>query len=307
VSVDYSLHRPVGRMGITVDRGRNIRSPELGLPGNVGCHVFWDPSRLMTSVEKERWEKVDKAAITAHEIGSTGHVYSTGPHWGVINESTGTKRLRLLLPSDGDVFEILPPKDRSEFIFPVLQPFKALKSGQRALEPWNASRAALVVEIRFSDVLSVLPGSESLLGEICIPFTDICEREVCGWFHVHDVGSKQLDHAEVDDGTPQVFLKFWWIPPKESSAPESDTENDREVSIFVQEEMIRSAILSHQQKLGFVGSSIGALNTVRGLSGNILVVQNTLGLLLDVVEASCNAVNFTVRYLALSLLVLDSL
>ena len=76
-------------------------------------------------------------------------------------------------------------RDESEVIFPVLQPFKPLKNDQYALVPWSASKAALVVELRFNDVLNVLPGSEYVLGAVCIPFTELFARgQISSWFHV---------------------------------------------------------------------------------------------------------------------------
>jgi hypothetical protein len=293
--VDYGLHRPVGRVGVTVVRGKNIRSPELGLPGSAGCHVHWDPTRCMNPLEKEQWEKLDAASTSLHEIGSTDFVYSTTPVWDEAKASTETMRLRFLLPCDGEAFESPSLSEKNELVFPVLQPFRALASDMYILEPWSASKAAITVGVSFSEFLGVVPGTEFTLGEVCIPFSEICNHtEVNGWFDVAASGtSRDLHRPKVDDGSPQVFLKFRWYPPKFSTTGLSETE--REASVVVQEEMVRSAVLNRRNTISFVGSSLGALNTIRGLSGNLLLVQNTLGMVLDAVESTRNAVNFTVR------------
>ena len=287
VEVDYSLFRPLGCVGISVTRGRNIRSADMGLPGNCGCQVIWDPTRLMSASEREQRERFDEAAGVTHDISTTEYVYSAKPVWEVTKESPSAKRLKTLLSFEGK-----KPSHESEVIFPVLQPFKPLTNDQYALVPWSASKAALVVELRFNDVLNVLPGSEYVLGEVCIPFAELFARgQISSWFHIGSAGSTSFTPADADDGKPQVFLTARWSPPKTTTDQSSDTE--REISIFVQEEMIRSAILSRQQRISFVGSSIGALNTVRGLGSNLLMVQNTLGSLLDFIEGARNAVNFT--------------
>ena len=297
VTVNYILHRPIGRFGVTVDRARNLRSPELGLPGNAFCQLFWDPTRLMTEAEKENWSNID-ASTAAHIIGSTAYVYSANPKWDDIRESEGTKRMGSLLSSDVDVFEVPSVSRKNEVIFPILQPYSVIQTDVYSLKPWSSSRGALVVEIKFSDLFNVV-GSEYTLGEVCIPLSDLCnQNELSGWFHVStDDYANHLNPASGDDGTPQLYLKIWWLPPKPSKEPPCDIE--RELSIVLQEEMIRSAILSRDQKVGLpgsalVGSSFGALQTVRGISGNLQMIQNYVGMAVDFVEAARNAFNFTV-------------
>lgn len=298
VTVAYMLHRPIGRIGVMVDRARNLRSAELGLPGNAGCQLYWDPTRLMTEAEKRMWVNVD-AASAAHSIGSTAYVYSANPTWDYIKESEGTKRICSLLSSNIDVFEAPSVCRKNEVIFPVLQPYNVFQGDVFSLEPWNASRGALVVEVKFSDLLKVV-GSEYSLGEVCVPLSDLCiQNELSGWFHVStDDYSNHLSPASGDDGTPQLHLNIRWLPPKVSLRPVCDIE--RESSIVLQEEMIRSAILGREQKGGLpgstlVGSSFGALQTVRGISGYLQMVQNYVGMAVDFVEAARNAFNFTVR------------
>lgn len=264
----------------------------MGLPGHVACHIFWDSTRLLDEERRKREESIDPSAGVAHEIGNTNYMYSTSPQWSALMETAFTKRLRLLVNSSEHSFEESRPESLVDLIFPVLQPFQRLNVGH-SLVSWETSKAAFIFQLRSSDVFNVIPGSEYIVGEVSIPLAELCTiGEIGGWFHVHDAGTKTFSLADFDDGRPQVFLKLRWIQPVESSTKQ---KADQEVSLSVQEEMIRSAILIRQQRHGFLGSSLGAFNTVRGLTNNLLVVQNSLGYLLDIIEASRNALNFTVR------------
>jgi hypothetical protein len=308
VTIDYSIHRPIGLIRVSVVAGKNMRSPELGLPGNVGCRIYWDPTRYMSSKRKEASTAIDRAAKSPHDIGTTYYVYSINPEWDQIIPSFGMKRLRLLFPRDGIFFDSSAGNTSQEIDFPVLQPFKKLKDETCVLEPWTKSGGAIVVEVKFNDVLSVIPGSEYSMGEVSVPLVDIVRKgEIRGWFPVIDAESglftSQTRHTEqngnnFDDPAsfvPQVFLKFVWSPPETKT--ESELETEKEASHVIQEEMVKSALLHQQQKLSIVGSSIGAFNTVRGLSGNLLLVQNTLGATLDVIEQIVHVCDFTVSAL----------
>jgi len=296
VSVKYSLHRPVGLLNVSVKRGRSIRSHELGLPGGAGCLVMWDPVRSMPEEKKERAVSLDQSMQATHEIGSTDYVFMTNPTWERMTESETAKRLKLLLPNHGKFFESSGSKGGQNGVeYPVLQPFAAVRDDLQVLKPWSSSPAAIVVQVKFKDVFNLIPGSEHTLGEVVIPFSSLAiNGTISGWFNVLDVGTKALVEGseEASVGLPQIFLELNWTPP--STVDERSEETEREASFVIQEEMVRAAVVSRHQKLGIVGSSVGAFNTVRGLSGNLLMVQNTLGNAVYFVESAKSTFNFTV-------------
>jgi hypothetical protein len=328
VAVNYTLYRPVGIVSVGVLRGRNIRSPELGLPGNVGCRVYWDPTRYATEKRKKAAAALDKSAAATHDIGSTNFLYAMNPVWNEMTESAGAKRLQLLLPNGGDFFDTTRREIQKEAIeFPILQPFEESNT-LPALMPWTSSCGAVVVEVKFHDVLNILPGSDYAVGEVSIPLSRLAKAgDLEGWFHVLNVGATRVLRASTQEGnqgasldsgapkakeaptnlaideSPQVFLRIKWTAPEQSLEQidnELILESQREASFVIQEEMVRSAVMNQQQKFDVVGTSIGAINRFRGLSGNLLLVQNTLGLILDTFEAFRNAFNFSVSVLQLS-------
>jgi hypothetical protein len=140
---------------------------------------------------------------------------------------------------------------------------------------------------------------DDVLGEISIPISKIAENgEIKGWFQVLDPGSTHVlpvggteDGEVADNDAPLVYLHFKWNCPDSSSTID---DTDREASIVVTEELIRTAAKTAASKIDLIGSSIGAFNTMRGLTGNIAAIQNTLGTVLDIVEGLRNSFNFTV-------------
>jgi hypothetical protein len=310
VTVDYSIHRPIGRIRASVVKGKNFRSPELGLPGNVRCRMYWDPTRYLNSRDKEKLIAWDKAARAIHEVANTNYAYSINPEWIRIDAVHTMKRLKQLIPNDSIFFDSSPSDEGKVVEFPILQPFRKFGNDKFRLEPWDRSGAALVVEIKFNDVLSVVPGSEYSVGEVAIPFADIFhEGKISRWFDVvrpgtggymsnpstesaiyesETLSSDQLVHIE----KPQVYLDLWWISPP--SHDKAALETEKETSIVIQEELVKSANLSTQQKVNIVGSSIDAFNTMKGLSNNLLVAQNALGTILDVFEHFVQCFLFTV-------------
>ena len=236
------------------------------------------------------------------------------PTWDQMLESDGTKRLKVLMPTRQGAFfdQSVESEENTSIVFPVLQPIG--KSGElHCVEPWVSSAAAIVVEVQFSDLLNVLPGSEYSVGEVAIPFAAIVKSgKISSWYDIAVSGEVEsaipiarplLDADDSENsasgGSPQVFIKARWVPPEDdnSSLP---VETVREASHAIQEEMVRSALLSKQQseKLGILGSSLGALNTVRGISANLLVVQNTLGSVLDLCESVIHVFDFMVSAVA---------
>lgn len=301
-SITYDVHRPIGILQVSVTQGRNIRSPELGIPGNVCCRLYWDPTKYMTEQQKKLATAVDQSTTSVHELGSTEFVYSKDPSWDRILESENTKRLKMLVPSLLDALDH-SATDAREILVPVLQPIR--NDGDiSSLSPWEDLSGALSVEVQFSDVLNILPGSEYTVGRVVVPFSQLIDRgKTFGWFDIfaeEETGLKlpiSKDDGDKSDH-PQVYLQARWNPPETNTG--IPIEMEREASHAIQEEMVRSAFRTQQEKekLSILGSSIGALNTVRGISGNLLVVQNSLGAVLDVAESLMHLCDFTVRRLA---------
>lgn len=312
---------------VWAEKGKNLRSPELGLPANMFGRVYWDPTRYLPEQKRKSFVSIDNSAGSTHEIGRTGYMYTMNPEWKTLTGSDMAKRLKHLLPSPGDngniFFDTTAPNDQSSasIEFPVLQPIKMNRHDELlSLDSWKKSPAALVFEVKYQDTLSFLPGSENSLGEVVLPFSKLCDSgEVSGWFKVLDTGTTRLvalgtddqllgnkskngDKSEVADDDPQIFIRAKWIAPKAKKEGESETETEREASVVIQEEMIRSALLSKDRvkaQAGFVGTSVGAFNTVRGLSDNLLMIQNTLGYILDLLGSIRSIFNFSVRKLTL--------
>ena len=327
-TVNYSLHRPLGYIEVSLRRGKNLHTKDLGLPGSVGCHVIWDPTRYMKSEgAKLQIVSVDKALKSPHAIGDTNYTYSTNPVWTHMVPSEETKKLHQLLPSEGSFFALDPEStignDQRVDIppmsirFPVPQPMKAteiyedffkkdsfrydgFEHRQFELQPWSLSPGAIVVQVRMSDMITKLRIGD-ILGEVSIPISKLADSgEIKGWFqvldpgstHVVPVGGQEKSDVECNDA-PLVFLHFKWICPSSSAVV---TDTNREASIVITEELIRAAAKTTGTKLDLVGSSIGAFNTVRGLTSYIAIIQNTLGSILDIIERGRNAFNFTVGF-----------
>ena len=304
--VNYDVHRPVGLVRLTIVKGRNIRSPELGLAGNVGCRVSLDLIRYMQEKQRKKAVEVDHSMSAPHEFGSTSFAFGTEPVWDRMIKSDRAMRMNLLLPHMGTFFD--SDDETNDVVFPVLQPISTTLDLQ-VLDPWESSTAGIVVEVRLSDLLNVIPGSEYALGEVVIPLRDLVVKgEMSGWFNVMVTSPNAVtpnrdsesittsESTKTDD--PQLFLTINWKPPPKHSSS-NFLEVEREASYAIQEEMIRSAVLARSQKdkVNILVSSIGALNNVRGISANLQNVQNQLGWALDFCESCIHLFDFTVSYL----------
>lgn len=331
IDVNYTLHRPIGRVSISVTKGQHIRSRELGLAGNVGCRVYLDPVRFANEKQKEKLINIDKSAKTIHEIGSTEYKFKTNPLWESIHASEECRRLKQVLPHHGYFFETEEELSKeSGCDFPVLQPFRRVddEDGDNprfinaALDPWRTSTAGVVFQVRFKDILNMLPGSDHIFGEIALPLATVVEqKEISGWFQVLEVGTK--DYVKVDErpmmgqvedtpivGEPidqqvvahdvaKIFLTLKWNPPEDNLDSIEARETDREASIVIQEELLRWESTNRDKdklKQLVVGSSIGAFKTVSGFAGTLQVIQNFLGKLANTLEAVRNLLNFTDPY-----------
>lgn len=268
-------------------------SPDLGIPVYVASRLFWDPLRYASEEERERIASMDIASSIAHEIGSTDFIYSSNPTWQGLAASPEAKKLKSLLSTEGSFVDT--PKNAKPLTcieYPVLQPFARNDEMESSvLLPWNTSKAGIVVQAMVSDALNLLPGTEYVIGEIEIPFSELLEQKsMSGWFPFYRPGVKRSPKAP-RSSAPHVFLHLTWIPPRESDAP---SPTDREVSFVLQEELARAAVVSTTSKGGIIDSSIGAFNTVRNVQSTLLVVQNTLGSVLDKIEALRNLLTFSV-------------
>lgn len=226
------------------------------------------------------------------------------PRWEKLTESESAKRLKQLLPSsvDGDFFDACEQGAGLEF--PILQPLTVTNDDFPLVEDWTDSPAAIVFEIRFQDTLSLLPGSEYTLGEVSIPFAKLAKKgEIKGWYRVLGIGTtksisgasdpeSKSEYAD-DPDCPEIFVQLSWKAPRKVGVGAGET--DKEASFAIQEELIRSALATKERKVGLVDTSIGTLSgTFRGISDNLLLVQNTLGSILDFVGALKSAFNFSV-------------
>lgn len=292
----FDTFRPVGSLSLKVTKGQNLRSFELGLPGNVGCRIAWDPARFLDSKLLKKKE-FDLCAVTRQDLGETAFQYSANPVWPTLHQSEVVKRLQRVIPSSAALFSSQDESTTFEndtLVFPILQPL-GKENDVLFLETWETPGPALVFDVQFSDFLNLLPGSEYSLGEVVIPFTEVLEhKNIVGWFDIVRDGLDE-SHDSVLKDQPQIYLDITWSPPDSNSGLSEETL--LEASNAIQEELLRSAVLAKQRKdrLGLLASSMGALNTVRGMSTNLQMVQNALGRALCLVESLIHLLDFTVR------------
>lgn len=304
--VDRSLHRPLGAIQISIRKGRHLKSRELGLPGSVGCHVLWHPLRYCQNDEKSKeLSSTDKVLKAHHDIGDTNYLFTTNPDWETMKESEDLTRLQQLVPiqrAENETF--LEHADTERLEFPVLQPIRrhAIKQDETddvrnnafaSVAQWSDTVGAIVVQVKFADVINMLPGFENILGEVVIPVSKLIRKgEYEGWFQVVEVGATHYVRCAEDSASeaPRIYIQLRWRQPTHA---EEIPDTEREASIVVAEEMMRAAAKNSRNKLDIIGSSIGALNTVRGIGGTVQTIQNTLGSVVDVLETIRNLFNFT--------------
>ena len=311
----YKIYRPRGTIAISVSKGRNLLSQDLGIAGNTSCKVIWDPLRIADEKTKKRISWSDISADTPFEMGSTPTIYTSDPDWGGMEESAVAKRLNQLLPSaENDFFGGSSASDDNdeiyELTFPILQPLQSTdsKKDEIKLGSWESSQGAIVLQVKFQDFFNNLPGFDHVLGEVVIPFGELrMERELKAWFQILNVGTTsncRLEDHEVDGGDlfcgtsldpPRIHVTVKWDPPTTSSVDEPD-DGEREISNAIQEELGRSSIILKESKINLVDSSIGAVSKALGIGGTVQVVQNTLGSIIDSIESLINILNFTDPY-----------
>jgi hypothetical protein len=290
------FHRPVGKINVVVKSGKNIRSPEMGLPGSVSCRVSIDFGRGCSDRARKELSKVDGAVEAPHCIGTTETVFAANPIWQHFEESEESKRLKYVVPSQDGFFEDREDKRTlSSLDFPVLKPVAPDRLTKEVeLRPWSESKAAVIFEVVFHDFANIIPGSEYCVGEVVIPLRQLVqEREMKGWFKLSTATNTEPAAAVAylrDEEHPAIDLEITWLPPTKVHGLSSEVE--WEASLALQEELVRAAKHAKKGHIGFVGTSLGAIDTIRGVRGYLLAVQNGLGTLLDVIEASKNLFNF---------------
>lgn len=304
IAVKYVLHRPVGTIGASIHGGRGLFSRDLGIPGMASCTVLYDPLRFASDTDlRSKVLEHDKAAESLHNIGCTTPLLSADPEWNDVHfPSVENMRLRQLLRHVDDFFADRPQMSSTgskTLVFPVLQPFE-IKGRRRdesgrlldgILKDWETSTGAIVLQVRLS------LGFDQILGEVVVPLSQLVAKgEIDGWFQVLEVGTKnlapvlQVEPGDTSMDLPRIHATLNWNPPENKWDNE---ETQVEISYAIQEELIRSSQISKQAQFDLVGTSIGAVNTALGLGGTIQQVQNILGKILDYVESSLNAFNFT--------------
>jgi len=204
------VHRPIAQVKIGIPRGKNLRSRDLGLPGNVYASASWANNvegkgteyeigstatgqmttnpvwdtapkvahrRLSTAASEfsgaveEGWEKVKQTVYKG-----TGKILTSSTHGKKVNKA-------------GMLTNIAGKWDKDYvFLYPVLQPLD--EDGE--LKGWGESRGGLVVRIYLENVFNKL--MDDCLGEVVVPLKSLIsngsggeQREVSGFFEVKDV------------------------------------------------------------------------------------------------------------------------
>jgi len=306
-SVHRSNFRPVGGIEVQVERGRNLRSQELGISGSVGCHVFWHPLRYIENEEDGKsLISQDKLLESRHDMGETNFVFDVNPEWNKLTASSELLRMQRLSPNletlllergKGPKNKKADHKNSKSVVFPFLRPVcskeNSKKNANSCLEPWKSTLGAIVVQVRFGDVINKLPGFKDTLGEVVIPLSNVMlNTQINGWFQVTKVNSTHTVryNKDSDDGMPCVHLSLRWLPP---DLNQKVSEADREASINLEEEMVLTASTKALSQGKTIGNSLGSLNsTVRGIGGTLHSIQNTIGQVVDLLEACHNIFTF---------------
>ena len=333
LTINHSTHRPMGFLDVSVIRGKNLRSYELGLPGAAYASVFWDALHFAPETEREMMAEIDPAAKGSHEVGSTVAAGITShPEWKAVVESAESDRLKQLIPAEEDAVDESPDlgdsaaNDPSSLQFPILQPIAldsstSDKDGRRNigndihLVPWELSPGAIVIQICFQDALNKFALIDPFFGDVIIPLKRLAKKkEIEGWFPVNDIGGNANGlHQVSSSGTllggggnkatpakdkghgdePQVYLKLKLALPGASPWAINDASDaEKEASMIVAEEMMRSGAMSEGENIGLIGTGLNTFNTVRGLNSQLQGIQNTLGGVLDTIERLRNVFNF---------------
>lgn len=366
VTVNYKKHRPIANLDISVLRGKNL-SPHHGIPGSLVATVIWDPLKFADSFTKETIQKEDPTTKCIYILGETeGSSVTTNPEWHGIRSSDELKRLMQLLPSKNFLSIEQSRSDLTSMDiegddyasdqalhFPILQPITKKKLNPLKVEeddendfgdedkttesiellPWESSKAAIIVQIGFADVLNKLPIFDQILGDVVIPVSHIAKGNMIeGWFEVLEKGAidtlptTDKDDNEAEDVAAASFLDrlthTFDEEMNETFVKDADVHEevetkihrpkiylkarlklpdlhlpndiDKETSIVIAEHLIRTAgIQSEDKGPGFIGSSINTFNTMAGMRSNVQNLQNQLSSVLNMIDMARNLFNFT--------------
>lgn len=325
IETNQSIFRPLGLLQVGDLRGKNLRSRDLGLPGSFYASICYDPLRYADEKVKSSLIKIDSSSGCSHQVGATISPGITScPIWNELQDSPELMRLKHLLPND----RLWRPKEEmnASISYPILQPVTDCGSrGEDAdsgrgrgitLMPWEQSSGAIVIQVRFSDVLGSFHLFDNVLGEVAIPLAKLAGsgRVVEGWFRLLDVGttdtipgespddtavksqegSEDLDSKDEDGSIPTVEFPELHVKvkfsPRQSVAGDISSIDDVESFKVVCEEMSRTASMAQENSIGVIGSSLNTINTVRTLGGKL---QNQLSYVVDMLERLRNAFNFS--------------
>lgn len=331
IETNQTIFRPLGLLQIGDLRGKNLRSRELGLPGSFYASIFFDPLRYADPKIKPSIIKLDSTAGCIHQIGSTVSPGITSrPIWNEPQESPELMRLKYLVPND----RLWRPEEEMDasLSYPILQPVTDCDSSDEdagggrgtglSLTPWEQSFGAVVIQVRYSDVMGYIHlfdtvlGEANVLGEVAIPLAKLAGsgRVVEGWFRLLDAGTTDTIPGKSQDDTAvqsraasedsdskdddrlipnavefselHVKVKF----TKQSLPGGTSLVDDVESFKVVCEEMSRNAAMAQEKSIGLIGSSLNTINTVRTLGGTL---QNQISYVVDMLERVRNAFNFS--------------
>ena len=334
IDQQYKIHRPIGVLQIGNLQGKNLRSRDLGLPGSFYVSISFDPLRYASEKKSKSVSKIDASSSCAHQIASTiSPGITSSPIWTEVRPSEELTRLKHLLPDDQLLGDKVQSDDAEKLVkYPIPQPITKDRSlfldmsedEQRntniGLLPWDSSLGAVILQVRFSEVLGSFSLFENVLGEVVLPISKLAAggRAVEGWFQLLGTGTtetapgrstdeipERMPHGATEDSeiitndneldVPELYVKVKFATPS-SSARQSTLEV--ETSRVICEEMVRTASMSKEGNIGvMIGSSINTINTMRTLGGTL---QNQLGNVVNTIEMIRNAFNFSVSSSTLS-------
>ncbi|GMI17155.1 hypothetical protein TrLO_g15726, partial [Triparma laevis f. longispina] len=217
---DGTVHRPIARLKVAVPRGKNLRSRDLGLPGNVYATVSYSPQRFSKEEPTPKEEQIYEIGATA-----TSAITTINPVWNerprvahrrlsnVVSELGGVvgggwKRMKNVVSKGTD--KLMSHQGSAKkaqrgggmlsnvsgrwgddyvFLYPLLQPVEGDE-----LKPWRSSDGAIVVRVYFENVFNSL--MDDCLGEAAIPLKELFsnereggeQMELSGYFGIVNLG-----------------------------------------------------------------------------------------------------------------------
>ena len=217
MAIKYGDHRSVGRLEIAVSRGKNLKS-EHGIPGRLVAMVLWDAVKFLDEKTKKGIAECDASTKIVHQIGITDSSgVTSNPIWTAVKESSESLRLQQLIATNfrndhsnlpsytSDAKSVSNQNKSSNIIYPILQPIVpgGLKQNMNIDDnsvpmvsvevlSWDCSPGAIIVQVRFADVINKLPIFDEILGDVVIPISRLAkEGKIEGWFRVLEKGTRE--------------------------------------------------------------------------------------------------------------------